>query len=747
MKIPFKNFFKRNQSTNKPGANDLQVRFNEGFALHQKGLLSAAKVIYEEVLSHMPKHPDALHLLGVIGIQTSDYTVALDLIVSAIAAQPDNALFYCNHGIALQALKRFSEALTSYDHAIKCNPKYADAYNNRGIILKELRRLEEALASYEQAIQLKSNYVDAYYNRGITLHELKRFDDALTSYDQAIILRPEFAAAYSNRGNALKELKKLTGALDSYNQAIELDSSHVEARTNRGIVLQELNLPEDALASYEQAIDLKSDHAVAHLNRGYLLIKLRKFEDAVQSFSRLLEVAPNYDFAEGQLLHAKMLCCDWKNLSELTNSIRSGICSGKKLAEPFGCQAISLSESELLVCAKLFAAEKCPSANMWLCKTSTQRHAKIRVGYLCGEFREQATSILMTGLWEMHDKSRFEIFAFDNGKDDSSDRRKRIISAFDEIVDITRMTDMDAASLIAAKEIDILINLNGYFGEARQGIFSYKPSPIQVNYLGFPGTLGVDYIDYLIADKIVIPEQSRPYYSEKIAYLPNSYQANDRKRELSGKTFTRSELGLPEKGFVFCCFNNNYKITPSTFDVWMRLLKQVDGSLLWLLEDNSVAVNNLRHEAHARGVSSERLIFAPRMPLAEHVARHRVADLFLDTLPYNAHTTASDALWASLPVLTCVGNTFPGRVAASLLYAIDLPELVTQSENEYELLALELATNPEKLKRLKEKLAENRMSTPLFDTALFAQHIEAAYTQMYERYQAHFPPEHIVVTA
>jgi predicted O-linked N-acetylglucosamine transferase (SPINDLY family) len=364
-------------------------------------------------------------------------------------------------------------------------------------------------------------------------------------------------------------------------------------------------------------------------------------------------------------------------------------------------------------------------------KGATYGNPKIRIGYLCGEFRNQATSILMTGVYETHDKSCFEIFAFDNGWDDGSELRHRIEGAFNQIIDITTMTDEVAARLIADMKIDILVNLNGYFGEGRQNIFAHRAAPIQVNYLGFPGTMGAPYMDYLIADRIVIPEASQVFYTEKIAYLPNCYQPNDSKRVISDKQFTRQELGLPETGFVFCCFNNNYKITPQTFDGWMRILNAVEGSVLWLLEDNASAAQNLRNEAIARGIAPERLIFAPRMSLPEHLSRHRQANLFLDTLPYNAHTTASDALWAGLPLLTCYGTTFAGRVAASLLKTIDLLELITQTPEQYEALAIELALNPDKLQTIKEKLATNRATSPLFDTQGFTKDLEKVYLQMH----------------
>ena len=346
---------------------------------------------------------------------------------------------------------------------------------------------------------------------------------------------------------------------------------------------------------------------------------------------------------------------------------------------------------------------------------------------------------------ELHDNSRFEIYGVDNGWDDQGELRQRINASVHSIIDISRLSDTSAAAAICENEMDILVNLNGYFGEQRTGVFANRCSPIQVNYLGFPGTLGAGYMDYIIADQHVIPETHKEFYSEKVVYLPNCYQANDNKKKISTYNFTRLELGLPQKGFIFCCFNNSYKILPDVFDCWMRILRKVDESVLWLIEDNAIVATNLRKEALARGISADRLVFAKRIPLSDHLARHRLADLFLDTLPYNAHTTASDALWAGLPVLTCLGTTFAGRVAASLLNAIRLPELITTTPEAYEQMAIDLATHPEKLAAIKHKLAENRLTTPLFDTKLFTKHIEAAYTTMYEHHQAGLAPDHIVI--
>lgn len=644
------------------------------------------------------------------------------------------------HGNALRDLMRPEDALAKYDRALRLNPRFAEALNNRGKTLVDLGRTEEALASYDSALRVKPDYAEAFYNRGNALLTLKRLEDALTSYERALQLKDDYADAYYNCGLALQRLKRPEEALESYDRALQLKPNDAEALNNRGNVLIDLKQPERAVTSYERALSFRPDYVNAYYNLGLALQDVSRPEAAVPCYAKVLELARDYPFAKGKLIHAKMLCCDWGQLRQLAGSIEADIRAGKKSAEPFGYQAVSDSAQNLRRCAETYAAENFPPVKFPLWAGERYDNPRIRIGYLSGEFRQQATAILTTGLFEHHDKSRFEVFAFDNGWDDASEIRGRINRAFDEIVDITRLEDSRAAATIREKKIDILVNLNGYFGRERQGVFSHKPCPIQVNYLGFPGTLGADYIDYILADAQVIPPDEQAFYTEKVVYLPDTYQVNDSRRRIAERTPTRAEVGLPETGFVFCCFNNNYKIMPDVFDVWMRLLNEVRGSVLWLFEDNLAASRNLRREAKRRGVEPDRLVFAARMKPDEHLARHRLADLFLDTLPYNAHTTASDALWAGLPVLTCMGSTFPGRVAGSLLIAVGLPELVTHSLANYEALALELATTPAMLSGIQARLVRNRTNDPLFDTDRFRRHIESAYITMWERVQRGEPP-------
>ena len=725
--------------------NVIQLKLQQALALHQQGVLSGAKKIYEDILKQRPNYFDALHLLGVIAYQTKNLHQAEELIGKAIKVNPNDAAAYSNLGNVLQDLKRLDEALASYGKAIALKPDYADAYNNRGNALKDLKRLDEALASYDKAIALKPDYAEAYNNRGIALKDLKRLDEALASYDKAIALKPDYAEAYNNRGNALKDLKRLDEALASYDKAIALKPDYAEAYNNRGIALQNLKRLDEALASYDKAIALKPDYAEAYNNRGIALQNLKRYDEAFAAYDRALALKPDLVGAEGARLHTKMHICYWINFDTECAHLTSSVKNKKANTAPFAFLGISASLDDQLQCAKLWVAEKCPPSQKQIWQGEHYRHDRIRVAYVSADFRQHAVSVLIAGMFECHDKSRFDVTAISFGPDDNSEMLQRLKTSFERFIDVKIFSDDKIANLVRSSEVDILVDLMGFTTDSRTGVFARRPAPIQVNYLGYPGTMGAEYIDYIIADQTVIPDEFRKFYSEKIAILPNTYQASDRKRVISDKAFNRSDVGLPSQGFVFCCFNNKYKITPRVFDCWVRILKQVEGSVLWLSEDNASAANNLKKEAVARGVSSERLVFAKRMPPPEHLARHKLADLFLDTLPYNAHTTASDALWAGLPVLTCLGATFAGRVAASLLNAIHLPELITTTLEAYEQMAIDLATHPEKMAVIKRKLAENRLTTPLFDTKLFTKLIEAAYTAMYERHQAGLTPDHIVI--
>jgi predicted O-linked N-acetylglucosamine transferase (SPINDLY family) len=727
--------------------NQASYYSNFGLSLHELKQFEAALASYDKAIALKPDYAEAYSNHGLSLYELKKFEAALVSYDKAIALKPDYAEAYSNRGLAHKELSQFESAVTDYDKAISLNPDSAEAFSNRGVALKDLKQLDAAIASFDIAIALKPDYAEAYSNRGIAHLELNQLEAAAANLDKAITLKPNLAEAYLNLGVVQRKLKQLDAAITSYDKAIALNPDYAEAYSNRGVALKELNQLDAAVASYDLAIALKPDLAEAYANRGAALQDLKQLVNAIASYDMALALKPDFDYLFGMRLHLKMHLCDWQEFEHNVSELRLKIQRNAKASSCFDVLALPIGIGEQRQSAEIWNSDKNPH-NQSLCPIlKYARKPKIRIGYFSADFYNHATTYLIAELFERHNKSKFELIAFSFGPDKKDEMRSRVSNAFDQFIDVVAMSDKSIAQLSRELEIDIAVDLKGLTQDTRLGIFSYNAAPIQVSYLGYPGTLGADYIDYLIADKTLVPHESQKQYSEKIVYLPNSYQVNDRQRVIASKHFTKQELGLRQEDFVFCCFNNNYKITPGVFDSWARILKAVNASVLWLLEDNPAAAINLQKEAALRGVDPTRLVFAKRMDLPEHLARHKAADLFLDTLPYNAHTTASDALWAGLPVLTCTGESFASRVAASLLNAIGLPELVTQTQGQYELLAIELATNPDKLKNIKAKLERNRMTTPLFDTQLFTKHLEEAYTNMYERYQADLEPEHFYIDA
>ncbi len=729
----------------------LQPQYAEAW-LNRGNVLSKLKrhdhafAAYDKALAFNPNLPNAWIGRGNSERVLKRYNEALTSYEKALALEPDLAGAWLGRGNVFYELKRYDNAFSSYEKALVLEPDLASAWLGRGNIERELKRYNDALASYEKALAFESDLAGAWLGRGNVFYELKRYDNAFSSYEKALVLEPDVASAWLGRGNIERELKRYDDAFASYEKALALEPDLAGAWVGRGNVFYELKHHDDAFASYEKALALEPDVAGAWLGRGNVFYELKRYDDAFVSYEKALALEPDLTGAEGTRLHCKMHLCDWSNFTTECEHLVSLVENNKTNVEPFSFTAISISREDQLKCAKLWISEKYGATAQPIWSGEKYNHDKIRVGYVSADFYQHATSHLMAGMFECHDKTQFEITAVSIGPDDTSELRNRLKNAFDYFIDGRLLSDAEIVHRIKQKEIDILIDLKGFTQDARTGIFARRPAPIQVNYLGFPGTMGANYIDYVIADRTLVPQSHQQDYSEKVVYLPNSYQVNDTKRAISEKVFSREEMGLTKDSFVFCCFNNGYKILPDVFECWMRILKRVDGSVLWLLKDSARAVGNLRKEAECRGVDPNRLIFASYMPLPDHLARHSCADLFLDTLPYNAHTTASDALWSGLPVLTQIGETFAGRVAASLLTAIGLPELITSTPQAYEDLAIELATNPEKLAAIKRKVADNRLTTPLFDTQVFTQHIERAYQAIYERYQTGLSPDHLYVT-
>jgi protein O-GlcNAc transferase len=521
-------------------------------------------------------------------------------------------------------------------------------------------------------------------------------------------------------------------ALSFFERYLESNPESAEAWHNRAVAFAQLKRGSDALLSYDRALALRPDSAQTWNARGNILFEERRYAEAPADYGRALALNPDAPYARGYRLLAKLWCCDWSGLDEEWAAISAGLARGKRVIQPFGSLMVSGDPSELANAARIWMAGRHGApAPLW--RGESYRHDRYRIAYLSGDLREHPVAHLMAGVFEQHDRDRFEITAVSFGADDGSEIRGRIARAAEIFIDARGLNDFDIASLLREHEIDIAVDLMGLTADCRGGILKPRPAPVQVNYLGFPGTMSSAHMNYLIADRVVLPENERHHYSEKIVYLPDSYMANDSRRRISESKPGRAEVGLPEGGFVFCSFNNAYKFRPEIFAIWMRLLTAVEASVLWLPEANEAARANLVREAGARGVARDRLVFAPYVESqADHLARLAVADLFLDTLPCNAHSTACDALWAGLPLLTCSGTTFPGRVAASLLHAVGLPELIAKSLQEYEAMALHLARDHAELGLIRAKLARNRKTASLFDTARFTRNLEAAYREMAE---------------
>ena len=708
-----------------------------------------------------------------------EFEAALACYDEALSLDSTYAYAFFNRGFVLERLARWDAALDSYERVIALTPGDALAHYNRAAVLRRLSRPEEALASYAQAIAVRPDYVEAYCNQGLLLTELRRWDAALASHMACIALRPDFAPAHCGRGTVLRRNRQPAAALAAYDQAIAADPDHAPAHLGRGAVLiaggewaaarasidHALRLRPDfgeahgalglwfaatgereaALTHYDRAIALDPADAGAWLNRANLLVDLKRYADAVDSYDAGIAREPEPRFAHGMRRYALMHQCDWNDFEADAAAISAGIGQGRLESPPLPFLALVDDPALQRRAAGIWATEEHTPADLLPPLSPLSARDKVRVGYFSGDLHDHPVAQLLAQVIETHDRSRFEVTAFSFGPETGDATRQRLRGAFDRFIDVRSRPDRDVAQLARELQIDIAIDLTGHTAGSRTGIFALRAAPLQVNYLGYPGTLGTDCMDYLVCDRMVVPTGQESHYAEKLVRLPHSFMPHDSGRQVAG-SFTRGELGLPQGAFVFCCFNNNYKITPAVFDDWMRILARVPGSVLWLSQNNEAAVSNLRREAARRGVDGARLIFAARMPsAANHLARHAAADLFLDTRPYNAHATALDALWAGLPLLTLPGRGFASRVAASLLAAIDLPELIADSAAHYADLAVELAGDPQRLRQIRDRLSRNRAASPLFDTTRLTRDLETAYALMIGRHRAGLPPDHLVV--
>lgn len=692
----------------------LQLMLQQAIQAFQGGNFDGAESILKRIMQVDSKNLPALHILGLIKISQSDYRLAADYLAKAARIHPNDSSIQYNLAKALSDSGNDKDALAHHKKAVALASNNPEAWLNYGKTASNLGHYEDALGFYDNALRLKPAYAEALLNKGATLKELKRYEEAISFAEQALLINPDLAEAWSNKGVALKALERFDEAIASYDKALDLKPNYAEAWSNKGLALHELKCFDGAIVHFDKALSLKSD----------------------------------IDWVPGNLLHAKMRICDWNGIKDLSEKISKKVDEGKKVSQPF--PLLALSDDALIHkrCSEIFTKAKYPSNSALGFIRKSSKKEKIRIAYFSPDFRNHPVSFLTSELFEVHDRTKFEVFAFSLQNTLIGDEtNSRLRKGFDKFIDVDDMSDREIAQLARELEIDIAIDLAGPTQHARTGIFSYRAAPIQVNWLGYPGTIGADFIDYIVADKTIVPASHQQFYSEKIVYLPNTYIVDDSKRIPSDRVFTREECGLPPNAFVFCCFNNDYKFNPRVLDSWARILLSVNNGVIWISDNNECFRVNIAAEFQSRGIDLGRIIFAQRVErMADHLSRYALADLFLDTSPYNAHTTALDSLKAGIPVVTLMGQSFASRVAASLLNAIDLPELILNTQEEYEALVIELATTTQKLSDIKFKLANNRLTAPIFDTPLFARNLEVAYIQMMERYWADLRPEHILIS-
>ena len=631
---------------------------------------------------------------------------------------------------------------------LEAAPGSSDALNLLGAIA--LRRGDSAAAAdwVAKAIALRPDIAAYHANRAKIFAAEGRRAEAMDACREAIALKPAAPEFHFQLGNLLLQERRTGEAVQCYREALALRPHYAEAHCNLGVALKQEGRLEDAIARYRHALTLNAKLSDAAFNLGTVLQSLKRFDEALACFEQAKALVPDDARVFGNLVNLKDQICDWRDWEQEHRRLSDFVQAGAPIS-PYHIATASGDPEEQLVCARRYAAQLGSPPPLWSGRSFGT--GKIRLGYLSANFGEHATSYLLADLIETHDRARFEVLGFSLAPGAGTPMRQRMADAFDDFIPVHDRSNDEIARIIAEAGVGIALDLDGYTTTARPeasgraGVLARRPAPVQVNFLGYPGTMGADFIDYIVADPVVAPADQQRYFAEKIVHLPDCYQPNDTKRAIAERTPSRAACGLPSDAFVFCCFNNSYKITPAVFDIWMRLLSATPESVLWLLHDNDPARRNLCNEARARGVDPDRLVFAPRLPLADHLARHRQADLFLDTLPCNAHTTASDALWAGLPLVTCSGHTFAGRVAASLLHAVGMPELVTESLADYETLALNLAREEATLGNLRLRLERNRLAAPLFDIGRYRRHIEAAYERMWDLFRRGEPPESFAV--
>lgn len=737
---------------------------------YRVGRLAAAESLYRRVLEEEPENTEAMQGLATVCHQRGRPDEALALFRRAIALDPDSrvadqqlgrllerrgdaagaticyrralrlrpldATAYADLGRSLGSQGEAAEAVACCRRAVELAPGEAWTHTALGNALIQQGAAEDALACYQRAMAIQPDLAEAHSNAGEALRRLGRLAEAVAVCERALALEPGLAEAHNHLGNALREEGRLEQAIAHFEQALQLKPNSPEIHNNLAIALQDQGYMTEAIEHYQRALQLNFGLTDVYRNLGNLGVALAqsgRVADAIAALQRALALQPDYPEALIQLAHLNAELCDWRRRQEEEAQVLNVMRRCPGIVPPFNLQAQQSTPADQLLCAQEWSRRIAPRQSAGFTHDRSTAQRKIRLGYLSADFRDHPVAWAIAGIIDRHDRARFEVLGYSYGPDDASTLRRRLETAFDRFIDLRAAGNEEAASQIYGDQVDILIDLTGYTSLCRPQILVSRPAPVQVNFLGFLGTMGAGFIDYLIADAFIVPSLQSPHFSEKIVCLPGGWWPAEIEWEMAAEAPTREAYGLPEDAFVFCCFNTSYKIAPPVFDVWMRLLRTTRHSVLWLAAAGDVVQNNLRREASLRGVSPERLVFAPREPMAGYLARHRRADLFLDTLPYNAVGTAYHALLAGLPVLTCAGETFAGRTAGSMLLAVGLPELVTVSLEEYEHLAIRLTQEAGLLAGIRTKLADARSQAPLFDVERATRELEAAYAFMRER--------------
>ena len=756
----------------------IEAYYSLGDSFYEVGKLEDTIKCYKRVIEYRPNFTGMHNNLGNIFRELERFDEAVLSYEKAISIDTGFVEGYYNLGITLQELKQLDNASVNYKKAIEIKPNYPEAFNNLGTLYKELKDFDSSIQSYQKAIDIKPDYAEAFNNLGILYKELGQLEKSVQNHKIAININSKYDEAYNNLGILFMELGQLESAIESYKSAIKANKNFIEAINNLGLVLMNLGQIEEAIKYYQKALKINPSFALTYnnlgvayknlhshdaaskcfqksialepkysdalCNYGHLLTEMDNLQDALANYEHAFAIKPDADYLLGTIIHTKMHLCIWNEYSNNLNELQAQINDGQKRIDAFSFMSL-IDDPEIQgKVSKIYFKDQNPRSNLLPQIKNHPKHNKIKIGYFSADFREHPVSYLTAELYETHDRNQFEVHAFSYGPDTNDEMNLRIKAGVDHFHDVREMSHKEIATLSRSLEIDIAVDLSGATHSSKTEVFAMLAAPIQTSYIGWLGTMGADYYDYLIAAEGMIPKRNQKYFTEKIVYLP-SYQVNDSKEPLPEAIFSRKDLGLPKDSFVFCCFNNTFKITPEVFDSWARILNGVEQSVIMIYVSNKHAQKNLIKEIKLRNIDPKRLIFGERLSRAEYLDRYRSADLFLDTFPYNAGTTASDALRMGLPLLTINGNSFNSREASNIVNAVNLPEMITSSQEEYESLAIELANNPKKFRIIKEKLADNLPSAPLFDTPRFTKNLESAYKIMHERYHDGLKPDHIYV--